>query len=214
MHSMKVLLSFGLLMLLPMFNVQAQEATIMPSPQIVFISPDPGQALQGTVLVIVKINFETTSLVKLSFSYRDDPRDTWFLIQELESANEQELSFEWDTTTITDGDYILRLFTSTDEGEHIAYVPDLRVRNYSAVETNTPVPTSTPAPQDTQAPTATSTSTITPAPPTETMLPPNPAQITSNDIGKSIIKGTLITLSLFAIFGIYQFIRNRRRKKD
>ena len=211
MQSLKVLLSFGFLILLPMFNVQAQEATITPSPLVVFSSPDPGQALQGTVLIIAEINFETATLVKLSFSYRDDPRDTWFLIQELESANQQELSFEWDTTTITDGDYILRLFAATDQGEHIDFVPDLRVRNYSAVETNTPVPTSTPAPQETQAPKATSTSTITPLPPTATMLPPNPAQITSNDIGKSIIKGTLITLSLFAIFGIYQFIRNRRR---
>lgn len=214
MRSLKVLFSFGLFILLPMFTVQAQEGSITPSPEINFIAPNPGQALQGTVLIVVETNFETTAHIELSFSYNNDPRETWFLIQEVLNADQQELSFEWDTTTITDGDYSLRLVMLTDEGEHIADVPDLRVRNYTAVETNTPVPTSTPAPLDTLAPTVTSTRTLTPVPPTATMLPPNPAKITQNDIGNSIIKGTLITLSLFVLFGVYKLIGRRRRKKD
>ncbi len=214
MRALKFLLFFGFLMMLPMFNVQAQGATITPSPEIVFITPDPGQALQGTVLIVVETNYATAAHIKLSFSYNNDHRDSWFLIQEVQNDNQQELSFAWDTTTITDGEYILRLNVITDNDEHIAYVPGLRVRNYSAVETNTPVPTSTPAPQDTLAPTATSTRTVTSVPPTATMLPPNPAQITPNDIGNSIIKGILISLGVLAIFGTYHFIRGRRNKKD
>lgn len=214
MRSLKILLSFSFLILLPMFTVQAQENSITPSPEVIFIAPNPGQALQGTVLIVVETNFETEAHIKLSFSYNNDPRETWFLIQEEHNAKQQELSFEWDTTTITDGEYTLRFIMLTDEGEHIADVSGLRVRNYTAVETNTPVPTSTPAPQDTLAPTATSTRTITPVPPTATMLPPNPAQITQNDIGMSIIKGALITVSLFIFLGIYQGIRRRRRKRD
>ena len=214
MRVLKFLLFVGTLMMQPVFIVHAQGATITPSPEIVFITPDPGQALQGTVLIVVETTYGTAANIKLSFSYNNDPRESWFLIQEVQNDDQQELSFAWDTTTITDGEYILRLLVTTDDGEHIAYVPDLRVRNYSAVESNTPVPTSTPAPQDTLAPTATSTRTVTPVPPTATMLPPNPAQITPSDIGNSIIKGILISLGVLAIFGTYQFIRGRRRKKD
>ena len=102
----------------------------------------------------------------------------------------------------------------TDQDQIIAYVPGLRVRNYSAIETNTPVPTSTPAPADTHAPLVTSTMTLTPVSFTPTPLPPNPAQIDTRDIGMSIGKGGIVVISIFAILGIYQYIRNRNRKDE
>jgi len=200
--------------LLPISKVWAQEDTITPSTQIVFVSPEPGQALQGTVLILAETDFEVPTIVKLSFSYHDDTRETWFLIQEIQNVKQQELSFEWDTTTITDGDYTIRLSAETEQGEQIALIDGLRVRNYTAVETRTPKPTSTPAPQDTLAPTITPTRTSTAIPPTATALPPNPAQLTPNDIWSSIIKGALITLGLFGIFGVFQLFRNRRRNEE
>ncbi|MBK5108636.1 MAG: hypothetical protein JJE12_10915 [Anaerolineales bacterium] len=200
--------------ILPMHSVRAQEDSITESEQLVIISPDPGQALQGTVLVLGETGFDAPTNVRLSFSYRDDPRNTWFIIQEFQRVVQQELRYEWDTTTITDGDYTIRLFTETEQGEHVDYVEGLRVRNYTAVETSTPVPTSTPAPQDTLAPTITPTRTITAIPPTATALPPNPAQITTNDVWYSILQGALITLGLFAILGVIQVIRRRRNKNE
>ncbi len=200
--------------ILPMHSVRAQEDSITESEQLVIISPEPGQALQGTVLILGETGFDAPTNVRLSFSYRDDPRNTWFIIQEFQGVVRQELRYEWDTTIITDGDYTIRLFTETEPGEHVDYVEGLRVRNYTAVETSTPVPTSTPAPQDTLAPTITPTRTITAIPPTATALPPNPAQITTNDVWNSILQGALITLGLFAILGVIQVIRRRRNKNE
>jgi hypothetical protein len=56
--------------------------------------------------------------------------------------------------------------------------------------------------------------TITPIPLTLTPLPPNPAQINSTDIGLSIGKGAAVAVGLFAAFGLYQFVRNRNRRRD
>jgi hypothetical protein len=201
-------------LVLPIYRVQAQGATITPGAMIVIISPAPGQALQGTVLILAETEFDVPTSVNLSFSYRDDPRGTWFLIQEFQDVGQQELGFEWDTTTITDGDYTIRLSADTEQGEHSAQIQGLRVRNYTAVETSTPIPTSTPAPQGTLAPTITPTRTETAIPPSATALPPNPAQITTDDIWNSIITGALIILGLFGILGVSQHIRKRSRKKE
>lgn len=214
MRTLKFFFSLVSTLMYPWLIVNAQEATNTPEIQVMILSPSPGQALQGTILIFGEINLEGPLSVELSFTYSDDPRETWFLIHEIEDSVPGEINFEWDTTTITDGQYTLRLLVRTDQDQTIALVPGLRVRNYSAIETNTPDPTSTPAPADTHAPISTATSTLTPVPFTPTPLPPNPAQIDTRDIGMSIGKGGIVVFSLFAILGIYTYIRNRSRRDE
>jgi hypothetical protein len=214
MRRLILVVSLVSMLMLPTLVADAQDATITPATQIIILAPAPGQALQGTILINGEINVGQPLTIELSFSYSDNARETWFIIQEIEQANPGEFNLEWDTTTLTDGQYTLRLVVTTEQDQFIAYAPSLRVRNYSAIETSTPVPTSTPAPVDTHAPAATPTMTITPVPPTATPLPPNPAQINTGDISRSIGKGALAALSLFAILGIYQYVRNRSRRRD
>ena len=214
MRSLLFFISLLATLMYPWLIVNAQETTITPNTQVTILSPSSGQILQGTILILGEINIEEPLSVELSFSYTDDRRETWFIIHEVEGTIPREINFEWDTTTITDGQYTLRLLVRTDQDQIIAFVPGLRVRNYSAIETNTPVPTSTPAPVDTHAPTNTATMTQTPVPFTPTPLPPNPAQINTRDIGMSIGKGGIVVISIFAILGIYQYIRNRNRRDE
>ena len=195
--------------LLPLMAVQAQGDTSPDIGTLEIISPDSGTALQGTVLVLVETNFINPTNLSLSFTYHADLRETWFVLQEFQGVSKQELSFEWDTTTITDGDYSIRVSAETEQGLQAAYLDGLRVRNYTVVETSTPVPTATPAPQD---PTATPTGTSTTTPPSPTPLPPNPALITGNDVWNSIIVGALLVLGIFAVLGVVQVSKNRRRK--
>jgi hypothetical protein len=199
-------------LLFPSWGVSAQETTPIPLAEIIVLSPVPGQALQGNILITAEINLEEYISAELSFSYADDPRDTWFLIHEIKEPINEGLSVEWDTTILTDGEYTLRVIVITEQDQYSKVVPGIRVRNYSAIETHTPVPTSTPAPADTLMPTATVTSTITPVPLTPTPLPPNPAQLNIRDIGLSIGKGVLFALAALTLFGIYVFIRNQRRR--
>ncbi len=214
MRSLLFFISLLATLMYPWLIVNAQETTITPNTQVTILSPSSGQILQGTILILGEINIEEPLSVELSFSYTDDRRETWFIIHEVEGTIPREINFEWDTTTITDGQYTLRLLVRTDQDQIIAFVPGLRVRNYSAIETNTLVPTSTPAPADTHAPTNTATMTQTPVLFTPTPLPPNPAQINTRDIGMSIGKGGIVVISIFAILGIYQYIRNRNRRDE
>ena len=192
----------------------AQESTPTIKSQIAIQVPVPGQALQGTILIEIDIEVEKFASAELSFSYSGDQRDTWFLISEWEASPADGFNAEWDTTTITDGEYDLRILVLTEEDQHTAFIQGTRVRNYTPIETNTPFPTHTPAPQDTIAPTMTPTSTRTPLPPTATPLPPNPAHINSRQITTSISRGALIAISVLAFIGLYQFIRYRRRRED
>jgi hypothetical protein len=197
---------------IPSLGVAAQESTPVPQALIIVLSPVPGQALQGNILIKAEINLENYISAELSFSYTDDPRNTWFLIHEIKKPTNEGLNVEWDTTILTDGEYTLRVIVITEQDQYSKIVPDIRVRNYSAIETHTPLPTSTPAPADTLMPTETLTSTNTPLPLTPTPLPPNPVQLNFRDIWLSIGKGVLFAISALVLFGIYVFIRNRRRR--
>ena len=207
-------ISIVLILLIPSSVVDAQEITDSSVSQAIIISPEPGQALQGTILIIGEVSTEDIRKIELSFSYADNPRHTWFLIQEIEENISPQINMEWDTNALTDGQYTLRMVVTTGEEQFITFVPGLRVRNYSVIETSTPHPSATPAPEDTRAPPATPTMTITPIPLTATPLPPNPAQINSSDIGLSIGKGAALAVGLFAVFGLYQFVRNKSRSRD
>ncbi len=211
------------LILLPASPGLAQRATATetptatPTPLPALISfPSPGAALQGNVAITGYTAAEGFQTAELLFAYADNPTGTWFLIQSsAEPVANGELS-KWDTTTITDGLYQLRLVVTRSDGRQITFdVHGLRVRNYTPIETNTPTPvtpTATPLPGDTAIPTETPTPTISPVPPTITPLPPNPAQITGGDLRLSLAEGALLAVVIIAVLGIYQMITNLVRR--
>ena len=177
-------------------------------------APIGGAALQGLVQVTVSSAQGDYPQAELSFGYSSDPDGTWFLIWEGEQLPADGELALWDTTTITDGDYDLRLLVTNEQGEQFeSIVRGLRVRNYTAVETRTPSPA--------EVATATPTSTSLP-PPTSTALPPgvaldniptNPASLGLERIQSTIMRAGLIVLAVFLIAGLYGFIRLRLRSR-
>jgi hypothetical protein len=201
-------LIFGFIFFLFSQPVLAQEGD-----QATISYPIEAQFVQG----IVTINGSVTALgfasYELSFAYENDPTQTWF---ELEASTlpvfDGELGI-WDTTTLTDGDYTLRLRIFLLDGTiQETTVSDLRVRNYTPIPTSTPTPTATPVVQF-AAPTA---QLIAPAPatatlslPTPTLLPPNPVSLANYSISGALGKGAALTILLFVIFGLL-LLRLRR----
>jgi hypothetical protein len=185
-------------------------------PQI--LAPAGGQALQGSVPIEVHIPPVGFASAELSFAYQSGEPRTWFLIAELEQITADPVLAQWDTTTITDGDYTLRLVVTRVDGSRTSeMVTGLRVRNYSPVETITPTPvtpTATPEPGDTPVPTETPTPTITAIPFTPTPLSPNPAQIDRMDILVNMGKGALAVLAFLSVAGLYQSLKTRIRGRD
>jgi hypothetical protein len=178
---------------------------------VVIESPISGQALQGNVAILGSLPAIDFRSAELLFSYADNPTGTWFLVQSISGIPEGTPLAQWDTTTISDGTYTLRLLIRLADGSEISQsVTGLRVRNYTPIETETPTPqTPTLAPLLVGTPTA--TLTPTPLPPTATPFPQNPAQFSPQQYIEGFGKGVLAVFGFFALMGLYWIIRGRRR---
>lgn len=200
---------------LPVSWVAAQTGD---SAAVTITSPTAGTPLQGTVTIKGKTLVEGAISWEITFGYANDSSGTWFLIAEGEEQISLGELTQWDTTTITDGDYNLRLTVYLQGGRrehHI--VNNLRVRNYSPIETITPTPTltSTPfteTPRPSLTPTGTTQPTETLIPSTPTPLPTNPVTITQSDINNSLIQGAAGALAAFVLIGLYLSIKRIIRK--
>lgn len=203
---MKAILFVILLLLLFPQAALAQEGSLP-----VISSPGAGQIVQGIVVVTGTTSTLGFSSYELSFAYANDPTQTWFVLDSgAEPIFEGELG-TWDTTTLTDGDYSLRLRVFMLDGTgRETIVPGLRVRNYTPVPTSTFTPTATAivqfAPPTAQL-VAPAPDTATPSLPTPTPLPPNPASLQQASISSALGRGAALALLLFAGFGLLLRLR-------
>lgn len=209
---LKLLLILSGLLNLESIHLQIPTESPVPADQPEIITPFAGQVLQGLIPVRMTVPAQTIS-AELSFGYESDPRNTWFLIKEFASLDGRDLQADWDTTVLTDDNFTLRLLVRTDKDTLTVFVPGLRVRNYTSVETDTPLPAATEASEETPSPSATLTTTSTSVPPTVTPLPPNPAQISTRDILTSAGEGLGAALLIFLLLGIYRTIYQIRSRR-
>ena len=202
----------------PLTGLQAQAT---PNPLVILGTPLPGQALQGVIVITGNTAVPGFTAAELAFSYADDPTDTWFLIASSTTPVENGPLADWDTSTITDGDYALRLtVTFADTTQISLSVTGLRVRNYTSIETDTPTPpppSATPLPGTPLPPTASPTATALPSatlpPPTPTPLPTNPAVLSLKDIGTTLGTGAGIGIGGLGLLGLYLYLRQTLRNR-
>jgi hypothetical protein len=189
---------------------------LFQSANILIVSPQPGDVLRGQVEIVGNMDVPNFASAELAFSYASNPTDrfAWFTIQTFPqpvSAERPTLAV-WDTTTLTDGDYILHLRVFLQDGSsQDVVVSDLKIRN------DTPLPTASPTATEsfgftTIDPLPVSSPTIQPATalptfPSPTPLPINPASVTSSSIYSNFAQGGIITLVLFAFFSLILRLR-------
>ena len=173
------------------------------------LSPLPGQALQGNVPIIARTDLEGFVSAELSFSYFKNPTGVWFLIQRSSQPVMFEALTHWDTTTITDGVYSLRLIIYLSDGnQQTLMVPGVRVRNYTPIETDAASPDAlTKTSIYSRELIETKSPALTPNPSIVTPFPPNPAVINQQGVINGILKGALFTLGMFALGILYHSIR-------
>ena len=211
MRQARILFLIGLILLQPVKLVSAQDT-------IAITSLSAGEAIRGVVSITGITATEGFLFWELTFGYAGDTTGTWFLLDEGEGPIEDGILTEWDTTTITDGTYNLRLTVNLEEGRRTHFIiPDLRVRNYTVIETITPTPTLTLTPFTlTPEPTTTLTATVppteTPIPNTPTPLPTNPVEISNADVSSSLVRGVAGVFAAFLIVGVYTSIKRSVRK--
>ncbi len=122
--------------------------------------PAAGEAVIGLATLVGSASHPFFTEYDLAFSYQDDPSNTWFIISEHVKQEIQSGPLGiWDTTGITDGIYRMRLRVFLEGRETlVVLIENVRVRNYTRIETATPgavvdqstptheFPTSTPRP--------------------------------------------------------------------
>lgn len=159
--------------------------------------PVSGEAVSGVVTLEGTANHPSFDHFDLTFTYETDTTGTWFpIVDEDRSRVAEGRLAVWDTTGITDGEYMLRLRVWPAEGEPlVAIVRGLRVRNYTSIETPTPGPSlAAQAFTPTEPP-----STSTPTPPTVAPAPPEPGQ----RVGSALLAGGIMAVVVLAATGSY-----------
>ncbi|MBX3037933.1 MAG: hypothetical protein KF758_13570 [Anaerolineales bacterium] len=174
-------------------------------------SPQNGETIRGQIQILGSIDYPTFASAELGFQFASDVADTWFLIQAFSQPttdSAQRLAV-WDTTSVTDGDYNLRLRIYLQDGTFLDYiVTDLKIRNQ---EIPTATSTDVPLPQfnnETPTPRIIPPTEIILSFPSSTPLPQNPASITTDSIYKVFGQSALVVLVLFVLFSL--LIRFRR----
>jgi hypothetical protein len=203
-----MVLRMKLRVLLPLFLLMIAAQT---APPVAITSPAADEVLRGPVTVTGTLDVPSFASAQLEFAYASNPTDTWFTIQTLSQPVVDSTLAVWDTTAITDGEYILRLRVSFEDGTFQEATVPVKIGN-DAIPTSTPAPTATPESVSVLVPTpfllaASPTPTDVPRP-TPTALPANPASLEQDEIYASLKRGALVILGLFALAGI--IIRIRR----
>lgn len=200
-------MSARLLPFLALIFIVAQDA-----PLVAITFPKPDDVLSGEVTITGSTDIPEFAFSQLDFSYVSDPTDTWFGLQTSTQPVADSSLFVWDTTLISDGDYVLRLRVFLDDGAIQEVTVPFRVQNDTPILTPTPVVTSTPNKLDAQFPTpflvaSSPTPTLTPRP-TPTPLPTNSISINRTAVYTSLSRGALVVIGLFIFAGL--ILRFRR----
>lgn len=202
------LMKFRLFFLAGLLLIAAQD-----SPPLAITSPRAGEIVLGQISIIGSTEIANFASARLDFKYASDSADTWFLLQTLSQPARETPLYLWDTTSITDGAYILRLRVTLIDGTFQEVTIPVAVQNDSPIPTPTPENTSTPEPSiGFLVPTpfflaASPTPTEVPRP-TPTTLPENPAALNQNAIVGSLSRGALVIIGLFVFAGL--LLRFRR----
>jgi hypothetical protein len=179
---------------------------LFQNPVISISSPAAGATLRGQVEILGNMDVPNFASAELAFGYVSNPTGSWFTIQTFSQSKVDAPLMVWNTTSVTDGDYNLRLRVFLQDGSfQDVIVTDLKLRNDIPEPTETPVeffqsatPSLLPA-----RPTSTSTMVF----PQSTPLPPNPASLTIPLVYSIFAQGALIALVLFVVFSLLLRVR-------
>ena len=166
-------------------------------------SPQNGETIRGQIQILGSMDYPTFASAELAFSFASNSGDTWFPIQTFSQPLTDSTLAVWDTTSVTDGDYNLRLRITLQDGTFLDFIiADLKIRNQ---ELPTPTATDIPLPEfrnETPTPRIIPPTEIILSFPSSTPLPPNPASITTDSIYKVFGQSALVVLVLFVLFSL------------
>lgn len=177
---------------------------------VALTSPQAGDVLRGQVEIHGMMDVPNFASAELAFSFASDPAQSWFTIQTFPQPKQDAPLAIWDTTAITDGDYVLHLRVHLQDGSvQDAIVTDLKIRNAVPLPTQTPTEVfeiATPLivqANETQTPQPTATLFFV----QPSALPANPAALNDSEISAAFIRGALTVIVLFICASLILYLR-------
>jgi hypothetical protein len=179
------------------------------TPGLYFLAPTDGQVVAGTVEVKGSVPDIDFSYAELAYAFSNGSSSNWFQIKRIDQPVHDDLLAMWDTTTITDGVYRLKLTVHQKSGEtHEVILENIKVGNYTHYDSSA---TATPA-SVIQSSTETISTPTDEQSPQPTQLPKNPASIDQNDIRLSLGSGLVLAVLILGVLGVYTYFRQKARK--
>ncbi len=184
-----------------------------PFPQLDLVriqTPVEGNTLQGKVEIIGTVTGTGFQSAEISFRYQETQSQSWFVIAKTSSAVVDDLIATWDTSTIADGVYQMRVLVVFDDGrEQEKIIDNLNVRNYTPFD---PIKTEDPQVQSTlldQTPIIRmeSTPTLRSSP---TPMPGNEMTITQSQFINTAIQGAILGILFLLVIALFIIIRRRK----
>jgi hypothetical protein len=174
---------------------------------VFLLYPGEGDYLQGVVSISGGMDVQGFLSYEAAFAYEssaDEPQ-SWFTIQREVNQVQKGVLAVWDTTTITDGDYKLRVTVQLEGGGQVeTIVRNLHVSNYSPIPGGVIAPTLPAAPKVGEPP-----RNEAPAP---VELPSNPLELSDEKLSTSMYRGLIGALILLAGLGVYTGVHRLLRK--
>ena len=181
------------------------------TPPLTLTSPLTGDVLRGEVTITGTTDIENFLSAQLDFTYASNAAGNWFTLQTFSQPVLDSALAIWNTASISDGEYVLRLRVNLDDGTTQEVTVPVTIQNDTPFVTPTAIPTSTLESVSIQIPTpfllaASPTPTEVPRP-TPTALPNNPFALEQNEILMSLGRGMLVIIVLFVFSGILLRLR-------
>jgi len=174
------------------------------------LSPQKDEVLQGNIDIIGTATGIGFQYAEVSFRFHNSESGTWFLISQIGEPKIDELLTNWDTSTIVDGDYELKIQAYYEDGHTIeSILGNLRIRNYSAIETVTPTKIQSQMIESTKIPSEI-TESLSSKKLYATPMPNNELEIELQEIMVYAMRGAVIGVLLLIVIGIWLIIRRRQ----
>src|ERR1044071_8059953 len=125
-------LKLQLFLLFALLTIAAQT-----TPPIAITSPTSGAFLRGSVTITGTATADNFLSAQLDFGYASDSTGSWFTLQTFSQPLQDSTLATWDTTSITDGDYILRLRVNLGDGTSQEVIVPIRIQNDTPIVTPT-----------------------------------------------------------------------------
>lgn len=184
-----------------------------PFPQLDLVriqSPVDGDFLQGSVQIIGTATGNGLQTIEISFRYQDSQSQSWFVINKSTTPVVDDIIATWDTSTIADGVYQIRVLAIFENGRELEkIVNNLNVRNYTAfdpIKTENPEVLSTKNLQN-QIVTVEATPTLRSSP---TPMPPNEMVISQSQFIATAIQGGILGVLFLFVIALFILIRSRK----